>query len=161
MNHVQLIGRLTRDIELKQSPSGISVVRFTLAVNRSFKNNQGEYDADFINCIAYRQTADLMAKYFQKGSQLALSGRIQTGSYDNQQGQRVYTTDVVVNQIYFVGSSQQGSTSQRSNSQQNGGNFAPNGQNHMNTPLNSNNANLGGYDAFEVPSFVSDDDLPF
>lgn len=138
MNHVQLIGRLTRDVDLRVSQSGISVARFTLAVNRSFKNSQGEYDADFINCIAYRQTADLLAKYFQKGSQLALSGRIQTGSYDNQQGQRVYTTDVIVNQIYFVGSSQQGSTSQH-----------------------SNNANLGGYDAFEVPSFVSDDDLPF
>lgn len=143
MNNVQLIGRLTKDVELKQTTSGIEVVQFTLAVNRSYKNPQGEYDADFIRCVAYRKTAELIARYFQKGSQLGLDGRIQTGSYENQQGERIYTTDIIVNQIYFIGNANQRTQEPTKTS----GNMSDFG---ANTRYSDN-----------VPDFISDDDLPF
>ena len=107
MNNVQLIGRLTRDIDLKKTPQGDSVGRFTLAVDRKFKNKNGEYDADFINCQIWRQAADTLARYAHKGTKIAVDGNIRTGSYENQQGQKVYTTEVVVNNFYFVESRQQ------------------------------------------------------
>ncbi|MGX7105608.1 single-stranded DNA-binding protein [Globicatella sanguinis] len=102
MNNVQLIGRLTRDIDLRKTPQGESVGRFNLAVERKYKNKQGEYDADFINCVVWRQAADIMNRYCKKGTKVAIDGNIRTGSYDNQQGQRVYTTEVYVNNFYFV-----------------------------------------------------------
>ncbi|WPC09775.1 single-stranded DNA-binding protein [Globicatella sp. PHS-GS-PNBC-21-1553] len=107
INNVQLIGRLTRDIDLRKTPQGDSVGRFTLAVDRNYKNKQGEYDADFINCQIWRQAADTLARYAHKGTKIAVDGNIRTGSYENQQGQKVYTTEVVVNNFYFVESRQQ------------------------------------------------------
>lgn len=107
MNNVQLIGRLTRDIDLRKTPQGDSVGRFTLAVDRKFKNKQGEYETDFINCQIWRQAADTLARYAHKGTKIAVDGNIRTGSYENQQGQKVYTTEVVVNNFYFVESRQQ------------------------------------------------------
>ena len=102
MNNVQLIGRLTRDIDLRKTPQGDAVGRFTLAVDRNYKNKQGEYDADFINCTIWRQAADILSRYAHKGTKIAVDGNIRTGSYDNQQGQKVYTTEVYVNNFYFV-----------------------------------------------------------
>lgn len=102
MNKVQLVGRLTRDVELKTTASGVSVCSFTIAVNRRFKNPQGEYEADFINCVAWRQSAELLAKYFTKGRMVGLVGSIQTRSYDNKDGQRVYITEVCVEEVHFV-----------------------------------------------------------
>lgn len=99
MNKVVLLGRLTKDVELKQTPNGVSVVNFTIAVNRRFDKEQ----ADFINCIAWRSTAEFVAKYFSKGSSIAVVGSIQTGSYEKD-GQKVYTTDVNVEEVYFAGS---------------------------------------------------------
>lgn len=104
MNTVNLLGRMTRDVELKQTANGGSVGRFGIAVDRNFKNAQGEREADFINCVAFNKTAELINQYFRKGSKIALDGRIQTGSYENQQGQKVYTTDIIVNNFYFVDS---------------------------------------------------------
>lgn len=101
MNSVNIIGRLTRDPELKKTQSGISVVKFTLAVNRSFRDESGETQADFISCIAWRAQADNLAKYMRQGSLIGLEGRIQTGSYETEQGMR-YTTDVVANNITFL-----------------------------------------------------------
>ena len=101
INNVVLVGRLTRDPELKKTQSGVSFIRFTLAVNRSFKDDSGETQADFINCIAWRAQAENLAKYMRQGSLIGVEGRIQTGSYETEQGIR-YTTDVVANNITFL-----------------------------------------------------------
>lgn len=95
INNVVLVGRLTRDPELKFTPNGAAVVTFTLAVNRNFTNQSGQREADFINCVIWRKPAETLANYAKKGTLLGVTGRIQTRSYDNPQGQRVYVTEVV------------------------------------------------------------------
>ncbi len=102
MNKVILVGRLTRDPEIRTTPNGVSVCSFTIAVNRRFKNAQGEYDADFINCVAWRQSAELLGKYFSKGRMVGVVGSIQTRNYDNKDGQKVYVTEVSVDEVHFV-----------------------------------------------------------
>ena len=103
MNAVILIGNICNDLELKKTQSGQSVLKFRLAVKRNFKNAQGEILSDFINCIAWRTTADTMSRYLHKGSKIGVTGRIQTGSYDDQTtGKRVYTTDIVVDNFEFL-----------------------------------------------------------
>lgn len=99
MNKVLLLGRLTKDPELRATPSGVSVTSFTVAVNRRFKKDE----TDFINCIAWRNTAEFISKYFGKGSMIAIVGSIQTGSYEKD-GQKHYTTDINVEEAYFAGS---------------------------------------------------------
>lgn len=96
INNVTLIGRMTRDAELKQTPSGQSVAIFNLAVNRNFKNSDGEREADFINCVIWGTSAENLTNWTKKGALIAVVGRIQTRNYENQQGQRVYVTEVVV-----------------------------------------------------------------
>ena len=96
MNTVQLVGRLTRDVELRFTSSGTAVGSFTIAVNRNFTNQQGEREADFINCVIWRKSAENFANFTRKGSLVGVTGRIQVRHYDNQQGQRVYVTEVVV-----------------------------------------------------------------
>ncbi len=101
VNSVVLIGRLTKDPELRTTGSGTPVVSFTLAVNRRFKS-QGQPEADFINCVAWNKTAETMARYLHKGSLIAITGRIETRNYENQQGQRVYVTEVVADSFDFL-----------------------------------------------------------
>ena len=101
INNCTLVGRLTRDPELKRTQSNISYVRFTLAVNRSFKDESGETQADFISCIAWRAQAENLARFMKQGSQIGLVGRIQTGSYESDKG-TIYTTDVVADNIQFL-----------------------------------------------------------
>lgn len=103
MNAVQLLGRFTRENEFKELGS-TSVFRNNIAVQRNFKNKDGERESDFINVVAFGKTAELLNQYFGKGQQVAVQGRIQTGSYEKEDGTRVYTTDVVVDQFDFVGS---------------------------------------------------------
>lgn len=100
MNSVQLTGRLTRDPEVRYTDGGMSIARFTLAVNRRFKSESGP-DADFIRCVAFGKTAEFIEKYFLQGKKMDLNGRIQTGSYTNQEGNKVYTTDIVVENVEF------------------------------------------------------------
>jgi single-strand DNA-binding protein len=102
MNHCSFIGRLTKDLDLRYANSGAAVLSFTLAVNRAFKKEGEDRQADFISCKAFGKTAEFMQKYFSKGSQLAIEGRIQTGSYDKD-GTKVYTTDVIVEKVHFAG----------------------------------------------------------
>lgn len=104
MNKVIIVGRLTRDPEIKYSTgeNATAIARFSLAVNRKFKNDEGNYDADFINCIAFGKTAEFIEKYFSKGMAMGIAGRIQTGGYTNKEGQKVYTTEVVVEETEFV-----------------------------------------------------------
>jgi single-strand DNA-binding protein len=101
MNTVNLIGRLTKDIQLKYTDSNIPLVNFTLAVNRQFKNADGEREADFIPCIAWRKAAELLAEHTSKGSQIAVEGRNQTRSYEND-GKTVYVMEVVCDSVEFL-----------------------------------------------------------
>ena len=104
MNKCTLVGRLTKDPEIRysQGENATATARFSVAVNRRFKNAEGNYDADFINCVAFGKTAEFLEKYFKKGMAIGLTGHIQTGSYTNKDGQKVYTTDVVVEETEFV-----------------------------------------------------------
>lgn len=149
MNNVNLIGRLTKAPELKQTASNTSVLTGTLAVNRTFKNQNGEREADFINIVAWRQTAEIIAQYCGKGSQIGVTGRIQTRNYENQQGQRVYVTEVVAEHVDLL-----------DNKNDNQSNFQNSqGQNANNNYQNQNNSYNSNFNA--KPMDISDDDLPF
>lgn len=102
MNRTILVGRLTRDPEFRTTPSGVSVATFTLAVNRTFKNAQGEREADFINCVVFRKQAENVDKYVSKGSQVGVDGRLQSRSYENKEGNRVFVTEVVCDNVQFL-----------------------------------------------------------
>lgn len=104
MNKVCIVGRLTKDVELRYSTGekATAFAKFTVAVNRKFKNKEGNYDADFINCSAIGATAEFVGKYFSKGMAIGLTGEIRTGSYTNKEGVKVYTTEVVANEVEFV-----------------------------------------------------------
>ena len=141
MNSICLVGRLTKDVELRYTPSNVAVATFTLAVNRTFKNENGEREADFINCVMWRQQAENLANWAKKGALIGITGRIQTRSYDNQQGQRVYVTEVVAEQFQLLESKgQQGNQGQqRTQTQQQAPDFLRQG----------------------APMDISDDMLPF
>ena len=102
INNVTLVGRLTKDPELKYTPSNIAITTFNMAVNRNFKNQDGNREADFINCMIWRQQAEKFANWVKKGNLVGIKGRIQTRSYDNQQGQRVYVTEVVADTFQLL-----------------------------------------------------------
>ena len=114
MNKAILMGRLTKDPELRSTQSGVSVASFTLAIDRRFKNAQGERETDFIPCVAWRQTAEFINQYFSKGHKMAVVGSIQTRNYENDEGRRIYVTEINVDEAYFVesrkGAGQSGST---------------------------------------------------
>ncbi|MGE6949138.1 single-stranded DNA-binding protein [Staphylococcus hominis] len=102
INRVILVGRLTKDPEYRQTPNGVSVATFTLAVNRSFTNSQGEREADFINVVVFRKQADNVNKYLSKGSLAGVDGRIQSRNYENNEGRRVFVTEVVADSVQFL-----------------------------------------------------------
>ena len=160
MNKVILMGRLTRDVEMRQTTSGATVARFSIAVNRRFKNSEGNYDTDFINCVAWRQTGEFISRYFQKGSMIAVVGSIQSRSWDGQDGKKQYATEVVVDEAYFTGSRSETNTGVS----QGGGYQNQNSYQNPSTP-----AQIGGaepnFDDFDTSGFAdfdgSEDDLPF
>ncbi len=173
INRVVLVGRLTKDPELKYTQTGIAVTRFTLAVNRAFQSASGEREADFISCVAWRKQAENIANFLRKGSLVGVDGRIQTGSFEGQDGKRVYTTEVVADSTQFLeprnanadnrsGSSygapsygaQQGGQPGYQNQQPNQQYQQPNQQNYTRT--DEDPFSMGG-----GPIEVSDDDLPF
>jgi len=102
LNRVVLAGRLTRDPELRYTPNGIPVANFTVAINRPYRNQQGEQEADFVNCVTWRKQAENLANYMRKGSLVGVDGRIQTRSYENQEGRRVFVTEVLAEHITFL-----------------------------------------------------------
>lgn len=110
MNKILLMGRLTKDLELRYTQGGTAVASFTLAVNRSFANQNGEREADFINCVAWQKAAEFVSQYFKKGQQMALEGRLQVRSYDDNNGQRRWVTEVVTEKVEFVGSKNGGNS---------------------------------------------------
>jgi len=119
MNKVILIGRLTRDPEMRTTSSGISMTRFTIAVSRPFNTPDGNGQTDFISCITWRRQAENVAKYCSKGSQVAVEGRIQTRTYDDQNGQKRYITEVVADNVEFLGSKNSSNNSNTSGSSKN------------------------------------------
>ncbi|KAA9291751.1 MULTISPECIES: single-stranded DNA-binding protein [Streptococcus] len=174
INNVVLVGRMTRDAELRYTQSNQAVATFTLAVNRNFKNQNGEREADFINCVIWRQQAENLANWAKKGALIGITGVIQTRNYENQQGQRVYVTEVIANSFQLLESR---------NSQNQSGNFQ-NGNNQGSYQTQENNFQTGNSsnygNANSMPNFsreaeqtsffrgnttnpmdISDDDLPF
>lgn len=104
MNNVVLIGRLTKDADLRYTSNGVATANFTLAVERAFSNASGEKETDFINCVVWRKPAETLSSYTKKGSKIAVRGRMQTRNYENKQGQKVYVTEVVVEEFTFLDS---------------------------------------------------------
>ncbi|HFD5556915.1 TPA: single-stranded DNA-binding protein [Streptococcus pyogenes] len=166
INNVTLVGRLTAAPDLRKTPSNVSALQGTLAVNRNFKNQNGEREADFINFQSWRGTADIIAEYCGKGSLIGITGRIQTRNYENKQGQRVYVTEVVADNVVLLESrNSQGSQQNRGNDYQNG-NSSQGGNWHPGTSTQSefaNNSSSGYRSPFgdSNPMDISDDDLPF
>ena len=154
INNVVLVGRMTRDAELRYTPSNVAVATLTLAVNRPFKNQNGEHEADFINVVIWRQQAENLATGANNGAQRGIIGRIQTRSYDNQQGQRVYVTEVVAESFQLLESR----SVREGQGQGQGGYSAPNNQASQPTPDFSRQENPFGQ---TNPMDISDDDLPF
>lgn len=161
INNYVGVGRLTADPELKYSPSGVAVCRFRLAINRSFKNEQGQQQADFINCIAWRKQAENVANFLKKGSLAGITGSIQTGSYDGQDGRKVYTWEVNCNNVQFLDNkgAQEGSNGQGNT------NYHPPQQNANTGQYRANNYQSSNSDPFSNANDgkvdVKEDDLPF
>ena len=118
INNTVLIGRVTKDVELKYTPANQAVAQFTLAVNRTFKNANGERESDFINCVIWRQAAENFANWVKKGALVGITGRIQTRNYENQQGQRVYITEVIAENFQMLESRNQQQGQQQAQPQQ-------------------------------------------
>ncbi len=157
MNRVVLVGRLTRDPELRYTGSNIPVATFSIAVNRNFSNQQGEREADFINIVVWRKQAENVKNYLSQGSQVAIDGRIQTRSYDDKDGQKRYVTEVVADNVEFLGSKNSSNNSNSNTSSDSEptpydfGDSEPKGTDVDSNPF----ADFG--DSIEI----SDDELPF
>ncbi|RWZ54717.1 single-stranded DNA-binding protein [Halobacillus fulvus] len=160
LNRVVLVGRLTKDPDLRYTPNGVAVANFTIAVNRPFSSNSGDRDADFINCVVWRRAAENLANFMNKGSLVGVDGRLQSRSFDNQEGKRVFVTEVVADSVQFLeskGSSQGGGN-------RGGSGFQPNQNQPASNQFGSNQNNNKQDDPFAdqgEPIDISDDDLPF
>lgn len=146
MNNVQLIGRLTKDVDMKYTPNGVAVSNFTLAVNRPFKNKNGEYEADFIRIQVWRKPAENVANYCKKGSQVAVTGRIQASSFEGQDGQMVYMTEVVADYVQFLDTRIGNSNRQR---------------NQQSNPYHNQQQNQNPFGDQAEPLDINDSELPF
>lgn len=156
INRTVLVGRLTNDPELKYIGNGVAIATFTVAVNRQFTNSQGEREADFIRCQMWRKAAENFCNFTRKGSLVGIDGRIQTRSYENQQGTRVYVTEVVAENFSLLESKNSNQNEQfEQNRPQNNGQNYQNQQNGQSSP--SRNPN----DPFSSAPQINDDDLPF
>lgn len=173
INNVVLVGRMTRDAELRYTQSNIAVATFTLAVNRNFKNENGDREADFINVVIWRQQAENLANWAKKGALIGITGAIQTRNYENQQGQRVYVTEVIANNFQLLESrhSQQNNQNQQQSNYSNQGNNFQNGNSYgqQGSFFDGNTTNLARefthnenpFGRSSNPLDISDDDLPF
>ena len=158
INRSVLVGRLTRDVDLRYTANGTAVATFTVAVNRQFTNANGEREADFINCVIWRKAAENFSNFTHKGSLVGIDGRIQTRNYENQQGQRVYVTEVVVENFALL------EPKSANNNHPSQNNNIPN-NNHSNGPAqptaNNTAANEDPFVDNTQSIDISDDDLPF
>ena|SRR5690625_2842460 len=160
LNRVVIVGRLTRDPDLRYTPNGVAVANFTVAANRPFTNQQGNREADFINCVVWRKPAENLANYMKKGNLIGVDGRLQSRSYEGQDGKTVYVTEVVADSVQFLepkgssqggGQSPAGSQSNQSYNQNQGQNQNQNQNQQQNNPFKNDGE----------PIDISDDDLPF
>lgn len=157
INNVVLVGRLTKDADLRYTSNGTAVASFTLAVNKAYKKENEEQKADFINCVIWRKTAESLVNYTRKGSLIGVEGRIQTRSYDNQQGQKVFVTEVNVETVTFLESKKTGAQSNSDNKQTNTTNY-----NSNQISSNYSRPETKPYSTDGVAQHdISDDDLPF
>lgn len=147
INRVVLVGRITKDVDHRMTQSGVSVVSFTLAVNRNFTAASGEREADFINCVTWRASADFMRNYVKKGNLLGVDGRIQTRNYEDSDGRTVYVTEVVADSVQLLESR---SSNQSDNSGQFKNRYEENQSDDAQDELYESTKNL-----------IADDDLPF
>ena len=158
MNKAILIGRLTRDPELRTTPTGRNVCQFSVAVSRNFTNANGEREADFINCVVWDKQAENLVKYQKRGNQIAVEGRIQTRNYDDKDGKKVYVTEVIATNVQFLDSKCSGSDSAVSNTQ-------PSNSSDLNQPSTQNtsttNVENDPFAAFGEKITINDNDLPF
>lgn len=155
INNVVVVGRLTRAVDLRYTSNGTAYASFTLATDRDFKNQNGEKETDFINCVMWRKPAENLANYTKKGSLIGIEGRIQTRNYENQQGQKVYVTEVLAERFHFLESAKTANNDDLSNGGTNTLGFNKNQNSSVNF-ANSDPFTSGG-DVFNV----NDDDLPF
>lgn len=168
LNRVILMGRITQELELRQTPNGISVLSFSIAIDRNFAKQGEERQTDFIDCVAWRQQAEFISKYFGKGRMIAVEGSIQTRTYQDKNGNNRKAVDVVVDRASFTGEPKQGGSQQ--NSYQQGGyqqnnsyqqnNYQRNNYQEPAAPAPDQGAplNIGDLDDFQV---LSDDGVPF
>ena len=161
MNKVFLIGRLTRNPELRYTGNNTAVASFSIAVNRNFSNQQGEREADFINIVVWRKQAENVKNYLQQGSQVAIDGRIQTRSYDDNNGQKRYVTEVVADNVEFLGSkNSSGNSSNMKNST--GSKSEPTPYDFGDTPVpKGTDVDSNPFADFGANIEISDDELPF
>lgn len=155
MNKAILIGRLTRDPELRTTTSGISSTSFTVAVSRTYTNQNGERETDFINCVAWRKQAENIAKYCKKGSQVAVEGRIQTRSYDAQDGTKRYVTEILADNVTFLGAKGTSGDFQTNTNNEIENNFEPS------QDIETTDVSEDPFKDFGNEVALSDDDLPF
>ena len=164
INNVTIIGRTTKDIELRATSSGTNNASFSLAVERNFKNANGEKETDFINCVAWRKTAEIVAQYAPKGSLIGVRGRIQTRNYENNQGVRVYVTEVVADEVQLIDTRNNNQGANANNYQNNENNGGFNGgqqQSSVNTNDPFQNGEQGGFNMNNNTLEVDSSDLPF
>lgn len=167
LNRVILIGRLTKDPELRYTPSGIAIAQFTLAVDRPFSREQSEREADFIPIVVWRQLAETCANYLRKGRLTAVEGRMQVRNYENNEGRRVYVTEVVADNVRFLESpNREGGASQGRDDYGGGGNSGNGGGSSYGGGGRSSGSRNNGMDNDPFaddgkPIDISDDDLPF
>ncbi|MBU8905775.1 single-stranded DNA-binding protein [Desertibacillus haloalkaliphilus] len=165
INRVILVGRLTRDPELKYTPNGVAVSNFTLAVNRPFSNQQGEREADFVNCVVWRKQAENVANFLKKGSLAGVDGRLQTRSYENNEGRRVFVTEIVAESVQFLEpKNASGNQGGGRGNEFYGGNQGPmndGGGFNQNQGRNPSRLNDDPFSNDGKPIDISDDDLPF
>ncbi|EAG1894763.1 single-stranded DNA-binding protein [Listeria monocytogenes] len=159
MNRVVLVGRLTKDPDLRYTPAGAAVATFTLAVNRPFKNTQGEQEADFINCVVWRKPAENVANFLKKGSMAGVDGRVQTRNYEGNDGKRVYVTEIVAESVQFLEPKQNAVEGSTPNNNQNEASYSNNNKNGSYRASSSQNSDSFANEG--KPIDISDDDLPF
>lgn len=168
INRVVLVGRLTRDPELRYTPNGVAVTNFNIAVNRPFKNQNGESEADFINGVVWRKPAENLANYMKKGSMIGVDGRLQTRSYEGQDGKTVYVTEVVAENIQYLDSRNSRSGTNQDNFNQGNANPSSSQTSGYSGGQTSNQSNYQqGYQQSDPfannggPIDINDDNLPF
>lgn len=157
MNQINMVGNLTADVELKYSQGGTAYVNFNVGVQRPYKDKQsGEYQSDFPRCKAFGKTAEIIAEHFRKGSKIGLTGSVQTGQYEDKDGKKVFTTDVMVNQVTFVEPKRQQSNNNQNYGPTPGGESRGSAAKAQNKPVEENPfSNANG------PVDIDDSDLPF